>query len=91
LDAQVKIQIAQMTAQAQQQSQEVATNAEFQKLDRQQTAQPVDTSVIEAIQRLEQKVDGVEKHNTAPRKKIRDATGKLVGLEINGTFVPIED
>ncbi len=42
-----------------------------------------DKSLMDAVGRL-------EKHMTAPRKKVRDASGKLVGVEINGTVVPIE-
>lgn len=29
-------------------------------------------------------------YQTAPRKKVRDAAGKLIGVEINGAVVPIE-
>ncbi len=39
---------------------------------------------------LHDRIDRMEKHMTAPRKKVRDASGKLVGVEINGTVVPIE-
>jgi len=94
LDAQVKLQIAGLQAQQQRESQEMSTNAEFQKLDRQaqhtEQAKKPDDSVSKGLASLQKELADIKAHNTAPRKKIRDASGKLTGVEINGTVVPIE-
>jgi len=49
-----------------------------------------DTTLVKAVEALNERFSNVEKHMTAPRKKVRDAGGKLIGVEINGTVVPIE-
>jgi hypothetical protein len=94
LDAQVKLQIAGLQAQQQRESQEMSTNAEFQKLDRQaqhtEQAKKPDDSVSKGLASLQKELADIKAHNTAPRKKLRDASGKLIGVEINGTVVPIE-
>lgn len=94
LDAQVKLQIAGLQAQQQRESQEMSTNAEFQKLDRQaqhtEQAKKPDDSVSKGLASLQKELADIKAHNTAPRKKLRDASGKLIGVEINGTIVPIE-
>jgi hypothetical protein len=45
--------------------------------------------VMEQVAGLGQGMQAMQAHMTAPRKKIRDASGRLVGVEINGTTVPI--
>ena len=50
-----------------------------------------DSSLMDAVTKLNERFDGIEGHMTAPRKKVRDASGKLTGVEINGKIIPIED
>jgi len=45
--------------------------------------------VMEQVQALAQGNEVIRAHQVAPRKKIRDASGKLVAVEINGAQVPI--
>jgi len=49
-----------------------------------------DASLVEAVKALNERFNAVESHMTAPRKKVRDSSGKLVGVEINGKVIPIE-
>lgn len=46
--------------------------------------------VGQGLQGLGQTVGALQAHATAPRKKVRGPDGKLIGVEINGTLVPIE-
>ncbi len=50
-----------------------------------------DKSLAEAVAKLNARFDSVESHMTAPRKKVRNSAGKLVGVEINGKVIPIEE
>jgi hypothetical protein len=97
LDAQVKLQIAEMNSQTQMNTANLSAQTTLQQTDKSISAQAeakkppkVDTSVIDAITRLEKKVDSVEQHNMAPRKRVRGPDGKLIGVEINGKVIPIE-
>ena len=47
--------------------------------------------VMEQMAGLEQGLQAVYAHMTGPRKKVRDASGKLIGVDINGTVVPITE
>jgi len=55
-----------------------------------QPAKP-DTTLMKAVEGLAQRVDALHAHATAPRKKVRDKAGKLIGVEINGVTVPIQE
>ena len=98
LDAQVKLQIAGMNQQTTLETASLSARTSLEQTDKstaaaaeaKKPAKP-DTSMMDAINKLSEKVDRVEKHNSAPRKKVRDASGKLIAVEINGVKVPIED
>jgi hypothetical protein len=50
-----------------------------------------DSSLMNAVNALNERFGKVEAHMTSPRKKVRDAAGKLVGVEVNGVVIPIQD
>ena len=47
-------------------------------------------AVGQGLQSVGQTVGQLQAHATAPRKKVRGPDGKLMGVEINGTLVPIK-
>ena len=46
--------------------------------------------VGQGLESIGQTVGALQAHATAPRKKVRGPDGRLIGVEINGTLVPIE-
>ena len=87
LEAAVKIQVAQISAQnaidtASLAAQNAAANQVTEEL-------APDTTVIDAIKSIGDKVDALHAHATAPRKIVRDASGKATGVDIGGIVKPI--
>ena len=48
-----------------------------------------DTSVIDAIKAIAAKVDAIHTHSQAPRKIVRDADGRAVGVDVGGVVKSI--
>lgn len=94
-DGQVKLQIAGLQQQAQRESQEFGARVEVDKMNMQAQhtteAKKPDEGTSKALQTVLQEMASIKAHQTAPRKKVRDAAGKLVGVEINGQIVPITE
>ena len=94
-EGQVKLQIAGLQQQAQRESQEFGARVEVDKMNMQsqhnERAKLPDDGTIKAMESIMNEMAAIKAHQTAPRKKVRNALGKLVGVEINGQIVPITD
>ena len=94
-DGQVKLQIAGLQQQAQKESQEFGARVEIDKMNMSAQhateAKKPDEGTSKALQSVLKEMAAIKAHQTAPRKKVRDASGKLVGVEINGQTVPITE
>jgi hypothetical protein len=55
-----------------------------------QPAKP-DTTLMKAVEGLSEQVKEMKAHATAPRKKVRDKAGKLIGVQIGDVTIPIQD
>ena len=85
-DNAVKVTIAQM-------SQQTTMDTTTMGIEAQSNAKVSEQlgPVMEQMAGLEQGLQAVHAHMTGPRKKVRDAAGKLIGVDINGTVVPITE
>lgn len=74
----------------QQQPQGVAEELAEPQLDENGEPLPPPPDVPAMLAQMQEGMAAIHAHMMAPRKKIRGPDGRLVGVEINGTTVPIE-
>lgn len=87
LEASTKIAVAQMAAQNN--TPELAVAAQAADTNVANEVDPGYQALASAIVGIGQKVDAIHAHNQAPRKIVRDESGKAVGVDIGGMVKPI--
>jgi hypothetical protein len=87
LDAATKIQVAQIGAQTAMDTASLSAQTSAANQITEELAP--DTSVLDAITAISEKVDAIHNYATAPKKIVRDNTGRAVGIDVGGVVKPI--